>query len=309
MNSAAAGLHVALACDEAYAMPLATTLRSLAEAHRGGPPPHAHVLTDGLSKRTRERVVASLPAGAACVHWHDIELAAYSGFSTLAGISRMTFARLLLPAVLPPDLPRVLYLDTDVLVLKPLTELWHTDLGDAVVGAVVDGMDGQIKAGAPHLATVPRVARYFNAGVLLIDLARWRGRGVTARARDHLHRHPRTPFADQDALNVACDGDWFEIDRRWNGQDHLSTDMAALDAGHRPAILHFVTSRKPWRAESLNPNRAFYDGFRARTAYARSPADKARDAWLRQWTLVKQWAMRHAAVRRLREAQRRRAHA
>ena len=48
-----------LACDEAYAMPLATTLRSIADHHRTHAPLEVHVLTGGYSEATRRKVVDS----------------------------------------------------------------------------------------------------------------------------------------------------------------------------------------------------------------------------------------------------------
>ena len=54
-----------LACDEAYAMPLATTLRSIADHNHTHAPLEVHVLTSGYSEPTRRKVVDSVPAGAA----------------------------------------------------------------------------------------------------------------------------------------------------------------------------------------------------------------------------------------------------
>ena len=60
MNS---GCPLVLACDDAYAMPLATTLRSLAEANQSRWPLDVTVLTDDASETTRAMVDASLPIG------------------------------------------------------------------------------------------------------------------------------------------------------------------------------------------------------------------------------------------------------
>ena len=293
-------MTIALACDDNYAMPMATALRSIVDANDARPI-EFHLLTDGLCEESKRKIEQSICGERVCVRWNVISLGRFAHLRTLANISRMTFARLLLAEVLPPHIPRVLYLDTDVLVLGNLDSLWDTDLAGAPVGAVVDGMEAQIKSGARHLAAVPRVERYFNAGMLLIDLQAWRQARICDRALNYLNSNPHTPFADQDALNVACDGAWQRLDETWNCQSHLQTDFASMDPAARPEVLHFVTSRKPWIPASLNPHHAFYDGFRKRTAFARSPRQRAVDLLSKQWALAKQRALRIAVVRGMRD--------
>jgi lipopolysaccharide biosynthesis glycosyltransferase len=264
-------------CDAAYAMPLATTLRSIAETNRCGWPLEFHVLSSGFLDETRKKVLDSLPPGSASVDWISTDAAQYEGFSTLAHVSRITFARLRIPHVFSAA-SRILYLDTDLLVLDDLTSLWRTDLGGAVVGAVLDGLDSRLKSAEPGLDDVPRVRDYFNAGVLLIDLDLWRRERVSERAMDYLSRFPKTPYSDQDALNVVCDGRWKALDSRWNFQGHTKTRIADLPAEERPAIVHFVAVRKPWNPRKLNVNAPFYDAFRSRTRFARSLREQVGDA-------------------------------
>ncbi|MGZ9156923.1 MAG: glycosyltransferase, partial [Candidatus Binatia bacterium] len=70
--------------------------------------------------------------------------------------------------------------------------------------------------------------------------------------------HPKSPFSDQDALNVACDGLWTRLDPRWNFLDcYESKKLSQLSAEGRPGIVHFVTYDKPWNAGFLNVNAEF----------------------------------------------------
>lgn len=272
-----ASCPLVLACDEGYAMPLATTLRSVADGNRPHWPLAAYVLHDGFSAGARDKVLASLPEGSMNLHWVPVELGMFERFSLLGHVSRMTFARLQIPEVFADAASKVLYLDTDILVLGDLAELFQTDLGGAAVGAVLDfHVDAHLKAGQhDRIVGVPPVSDYFNAGVLLIDVQAWRRRGIAQRAIDYLRSHLDSPYADQDALNVACDGDWKQLDRTWNFQNHHVTRIAREPAATRPAIVHFVTSSKPWKPDSTSVNAAFYDGFRRRTRFRRSPGERA----------------------------------
>lgn len=295
-------LPVVLACDAAYAMPLATALRSIVEANRSGASLEFHVLSEGFTGRIQQKVVDSLPQGSAEVRWVPVDMGPFREFSTIVYISKMTYARFLLPQIFPPAVNRILYLDADLLVLDDLGRLWSMDLEGAILGAVPDhGLDRKIKQRDPRVRNVPRVRDYFNAGVLLIDLERWRSEQVSEKALEYLAGHPQSPFSDQDALNVACDGRWKKLEQRWNFQDHARTSLAHLRPEHRPGIVHFVTDVKPWNASSLSVNADFYDAIRARTRFSRTIPDRMGDLLRGSWALVKGVLRRYAFVRAIRD--------
>lgn len=264
-----------LACDGGYSAQLATTLRSLTEAnHRSWPIPIC-VLVEGFSADLRERVFQSLPAGSAVIDWLEVDLAPFRGLSTLKHISRITYARLLIPRILPETVTKALYLDTDILVLGDLRPLWEVSLDDHVVGAVSDISAADIKRLDPRFVGVPRVRDYFNAGVLLMDVRRWREEQISERALRYLEANPASPLSDQDALNVACDGRWKAMDTTWNFQNHLRVRLANLET--RPAIVHFVTDMKPWKPGEGSLNADLYNLFRGRTLFDRTPLTKILD--------------------------------
>ena len=64
---------VVFACDDGYAMPLATALRSIVEANRSGGPIEFHVLFDKFSERAKGKVLDSLPTGTAVINWVPVD--------------------------------------------------------------------------------------------------------------------------------------------------------------------------------------------------------------------------------------------
>src|SRR5437763_13577971 len=78
------------ACDETYAMPLATTLRSVVEANRSGWPHAIYVLSDNMSKNAQRKVNDSLPKGSASIRWVPVDVTLFGGFSTEPYVSKMT---------------------------------------------------------------------------------------------------------------------------------------------------------------------------------------------------------------------------
>jgi lipopolysaccharide biosynthesis glycosyltransferase len=260
-------LTVVMACDEGYAMPLATSLRSLAESNKSNWPLTVHVMTDRFSDRARKNVAMSLPEGAIKLYWLSVDLQSFDSLPTLIHISQATFARLLVSEILPRTLRRFIYIDADTLVLRDLGELWRLELRGRCVAAVNDAWFGS----ESEKANLPDVEEYFNAGVMLVDLNRWTTDKIGLKALQYLTDHPRTPFADQDALNYALDRNWIPISNEWNFQGHISIRIQSMP--NPPAIVHFVTVAKPWLRSYGTPNEALFDSFRRRTRFSRSSAE------------------------------------
>lgn len=301
-------IPLVFATDESYAMPLATALRSIVEATRTVDPLEIYILHSTFQSRTRERIIDSLPSGTASLHWVPIDLKSFEAYATAPYISTMTYARLLIPQLLPPCIKKVLYLDADIVVRDDLSVLQNSDLNGAAVGAVADRLDSRIKAGeALWTHELPHVTDYFNAGVLLIDLERWRQDRISEKALEYLIQHPRSPLSDQDALNVACDRAWKQLEPRWNVLNDYDTHLSSKHVGDGPAILHFAGRLKPWHVGVLDPNARLYDLIRRRTRFARTNRDKISD-WAKApltffqsglWWQLKRALKRYDLLRRM----------
>lgn len=261
---------IVFAADAAFAVPLATALRSLAESNMQAWPLDIHVINEGMADATKQRIFNSLPENSATMTWHSIDTFSFaSRFSTRPGISRMTFARLLLPLFLPTNCKSALYLDADIIVLDALEPLWRLDLDGAIMAAVPDYCLDRLAAGnGSGVKTSLPVDRYFNAGMIFLDLEKWRSERVSERALEYLDHFPETEYADQDALNFACNGRWKELKQCWNFQFDPCQAIAPIMREQNLRIVHFVTNVKPWKTGSLSPNVGFYDAYRSRTRFA-----------------------------------------
>lgn len=271
-------------------MPLAVALTSIVAANRNAWPVEFHIIYAGMSEATRAKLTRTLPDGSASFRWLELDQVEAGWLCNLPPYngSRMIYARFLIPAIFPEDTPRVLYLDVDIVVMDALAPLWDTPLNGAILGAVTDGgVDPLLKRGLLTERRVARVRDYFNAGMLLIDLPRWRCEQVSERARAYLERNPDTFYHDQDALNATCENRWHPLPRRWNFQPQPDQRIDSLDAADRPAVVHFVSTPKPWDPRSLSVNSRLHDRFRRRTLYARTWRERTHDALVAAWTRAK----------------------
>lgn len=177
----------------------------------------------------------------------------------------LTFAtlyRLFLPQLV--DEPRILYMDTDLVADLDLAELWDTDLQGRPLGAVPDPcLSGAIgrKGTTPQAQWAARVARaslsmgipmsrYFNAGVLLLDMAAIRRNGDFAAALQLVLSNPRLIHPDQDALNKVFFGRSAVIPQKFNYLLH-SAEVEHLTEG----VWHYSGPRKPWNEDTPKADR------------------------------------------------------
>jgi GH25 family lysozyme M1 (1,4-beta-N-acetylmuramidase) len=93
----------------------------------------------------------------------------------------------------------VLYLDGDIIVRHSLKELWETDLQGNVLGMV---QEPTIKKERKETLGMAPDGKYYNAGIILMDLDAWRQKDAGRRIVDFYKAHGCKLFAnDQDAIN------------------------------------------------------------------------------------------------------------
>ena len=170
-----------------------------------------------------------------------------------AHMSAFTYARLLAADIWLRDYDQLLYIDSDTRIAGPLAPLFQLDLGHAMAamaedcGRYLGDAGGRENWDTYRAATgLPMQGPYFNAGVLLLDAARWRAEGLGGQAEAMVRAHGTAlRFMDQDVLNVLLAGRVGELSPRWNFGSHYMG--LGLEAVVRPHILHFLNVLKPWR--------------------------------------------------------------
>ena len=124
------------------------------------------------------------------------------------GESHMTYCRILLPHLL--DVPRLIYLDCDVLVFRDLSPLFDLELSPGkALAAVPDSETLSLAEDCPtiaHAMGLPAEGAYFNCGVMLMNLDELRKQHFFERAVEFLNRKSAYRFWDQSAINFLSTG-------------------------------------------------------------------------------------------------------
>lgn len=117
---------------------------------------------------------------------------------------RAIYGRLFLNKILEKydGIERIIYLDCDIIVNQPITELFELDLQGNCIAGTVDG-DKSRRTKALNIQKYG----YINSGVLIIDTKRWVELDAGNRIIDYINSYPdKLLYPDQDAINcVLCD--------------------------------------------------------------------------------------------------------
>lgn len=278
-------MDVLFCADSNYFQHLAAAAVSLLENTRW-PRVHIHVLScdaDGASEKKLRETLDRYPA--ARLSLVRVDDARLGTLFVDKHLTKESYLRFLAPDLLPSTVSKVIYLDCDLVVLGDVAELWEVDLGSAPLAAAAD-LDwafGGVEARLTKLGLRPG-HRYFNAGVLVINLDHWRREGVSERLfRFAADSGSALAYHDQDALNVVLQGQVKLLERRWNIQTlwyslfvrrTFPQEFAATrEARAHPAIVHFSTAQKPWKFRAWTWRRGLYFRYLSRTAWrAERPA-------------------------------------
>jgi lipopolysaccharide biosynthesis glycosyltransferase len=294
-HSLDAEIIVALGFDVAYVAHAAVVLASL--VHNAPDAQFRFILLHtGTDALTRVWIENLSPLSR--FDWIEVRDEDIPPFPNKEWISRATLFRLGLENLAPQDCERVLYLDSDLVIKGDVRPLWKTNLKGRSIAAATD-VDVDDRAFGNKWILKPGQG-YFNAGVLLIDLAKVREKRSFSKALDFVAKHySDLPYSDQDALNWAFWEDWLPLEFKWNVQ-RLSV-IRARSKGWKARgrllrealIVHFTGSAKPWVPTSYHPWAWLYWQYLYRTPFARdvrrasalSSSELARIwlRWMRGW--------------------------
>ncbi len=200
--------------------------------------------------------------------------------------------RLFLSFVLEDDVKRLLYLDSDTVIDGPLDELVDLDMKDCPVAMVLDSLVRKHKERLGFSISEP----YFNSGVMLFDMDRWKKKLCSERIAAHVkNERAWYPSPDQDLINVVLKGEIYKLGPQYNMQPALLA-FRVLDyfrvfgtSGYytyeevnlglsRPLIYHFFrfVGEFPWNRDNVHPDNDLFDEYMKLSPwkdYVKEPSD------------------------------------
>lgn len=252
-------IPVFFATDDNYVPFLAVAIKSLLENASQEYFYNIHILTDGLTNESITKLRKNMSSNSrliidtmnACIE--DIESnlnASLRDYYTISIFYRLFIAKLY------PEYHKAIYLDCDLVVIGDISKLYNTDTEGNIFGVVVDDVIAsnlQFREYA-RLGVGVDDKKYFNSGMLLMDLDKYREEDILNKFLHLLLTYNfETAAPDQDYLNVLCKDKVKYLERGW---DRMSTDE---NYDGELYIIHYNNFRKPWYYDDVPYGRYFWE--------------------------------------------------
>lgn len=184
-------------------------------------------------------------------------------FPNLIGshVSEATYYRLFLEDLMPLEVKNILYLDADIICISdPATEIQKIfeDLNKSnkTVSVAQENLTTLELEDISDRIEVDSL-KYFNAGVMFINLDRWRNKLVKKESLDIIKKkNSKLKYWDQDVLNILFSDDHKTIDHKFNFNINIEN---SINLPEDTLFLHYAGSFKPWTVRgALERNSVYY---------------------------------------------------
>ncbi|MBE5883078.1 MAG: hypothetical protein E7291_01450 [Lachnospiraceae bacterium] len=160
--------------------------------------------------------------------------------------SKTTYYRMFI-AEMFPEYDKVIYIDSDTIVLGDVSELYHQEIGDHYVAAANEQVMIQEDIYGQYVEKVLGIDRhqYFNAGLLVINCNEFRNNCILEKFMELLDEYTFVVTQDEDYLNLLCRNKVFWLEQQWNTE--VFGEIAYDESTFK--MLHYIMVSKPWHYE------------------------------------------------------------
>lgn len=267
--------NVLYGCNDGYAPFAGISICSLMENNKDADTINVYVMSDAVSEENQDLLKRQVEKYGKNRHLSVVDSKEIiDGFRDL-GVpdyreSYTTYLRIAFDKVIPPNVKRLLYLDSDTLVMGSLSEIFELDMGENYFAVVTEALQDSVRP----LIDYKKDEIYFNAGVILFNVPLWKRECCAERIFKMMkNRDIKNPSGgDQDYLNYISKGKKTIISPMYNLQPvHMAFtirqyrrcfhseayyDDRTLEYGiGHPVILHTYRflGMFPWNKNSMHP--------------------------------------------------------
>lgn len=210
-------IKIAFSCDQTYVRFLATTIASILKNADYTDELEFYVMDGGLTAEDKTNIQSLSSIKEFTIKFIDISnIIANIDFTVPSELhfSKAAYFRFFIAEILK-DINKVLYLDIDIVVLSSLAELYSVDVEEHYFAA---GIQYHTLWGTAKEIMRLNIfgKKYFNSGVLLINLQRWRDENLALKLITTMNEiKGNIRYVDQDVMNHYFN-DFKVIDKKWN---------------------------------------------------------------------------------------------
>lgn len=181
-----------------------------------------------------------------------IDISILNNFLITTQYPRSVYFRFLLSDILPHTIDTILYMDSDLVVTGQLDGLLELDMKNKFLYASEEFLTTNVSRLNSYGV---QIRRYFNSGVLLINLSLWRSKSVSeGLIITAITYRSKLILPDQDVLNIYFANNWALLPMIYNSTDSILKNNVYLP----PIVVHFTGGSKPWHYLNEHPYKNIY---------------------------------------------------
>lgn len=278
-------INIVYASDDKYAMIMAVSMESLFENNIGDPCLEVFIIESDISLTNKEKLKQI-----ALSHNRNLNFVTIESINNIVGTkvfaqrwNPIVFARLYCPTLFPA-LDRILYLDCDTVINDNIFSIWNEDITGYSCAAVQE----PISYGHKKNLGLNKNDLYFNSGVMLIDLKKWRYDHTERKFSFFIKsRNGKIPYVDQGVINAVINNEikilpvinnmstqnyeyGYSDYQAYRGDRIIYKEEEIEEGLNNPTIIHFTSSFKtlrPWIKNSNHPKVEIWEKYRTVTPW------------------------------------------
>ncbi len=302
-------LNVLYQSDDNYAVFMGVSICSLLDNNQSADDIRIYIIDDSISLENKEKLTRMIYSYGRKITFLTGE--SISGRKEIAaafaytGMRKNThsYLKMFIDELAPELDGRIVYIDCDTAVTGDLTELMTIDMQGNTVGMVMDSL---MTTKCKTAVGIAGKERYYNSGVILIDLAQWKKRQCSGRILSHIKNVRTYGTVDQDVLNIELKGEILALPVEYNLQpihlDYPYRTYAGVykhketyykkeeieKAVNAPKIVHYLRylGEGPWNEGTLHPCTKYFDYYLQMSPwkdYCKKPTDTKQIFRIEQW--------------------------
>ena len=252
--------------DDNYAHILGISLLSLYSNNKEEPSVSVYIIDDGISQKNKDKLTVTAKRFGREIRFFKANLS--TTINNMGKWPKNIFYRFSFLSILGDELKdnRVLYLDCDTVVADNILELWNTDMDGKACAAVYECIGKKHKENCRLSDDLP----YYNSGVLLMDVHKWKELDVEKRVQKiiALNTETKMEYPDEGIINyllkgnvktlkpcsnlttIKCVFSYKEL-KMYRKSKFMYSEEDYFKAKTRPCIIHYTDNflvRRPWQS-------------------------------------------------------------
>lgn len=232
-------MNICFAIDDKFTQHLAVTVSSILENKNPDDSLNFYIIETDLSEQNKKKLL-KFKKEKINIEFITVDSSFCKSFSlnSCGFISEATFNRLLIPDLFKTQ-DRILYLDSDIVVLSSLSELYNKDFENNLILGASDFEEEEHKKRL-------NLDKYLNAGVLLLNLEKIRNENYQNEFVEYYkNNQDKIIYNDQDIINGTFNGRTGYVEQTWNEPVWFKSRHSQKDL-EKIHILHYIACDKPW---------------------------------------------------------------